>query len=374
MFGRGILSYSDIIIPFSLSFLVCFVITPLIRNIAVRWKICEKPNDRANGDIAHIGGVAIVAAILVGLVPVFLFLVEEQILPRVFFPILIVSGFIIFVLGVIDDLRSLHYKYKLFLQIAASVIVSLGGIFLLARFFGSALTVQYVVAAFILVTLWILAVTSSFNLIDGIDGLATGIAVIAAAELCVAGYIFDIPLVLYTSVVVLGASVAFLRYNFPPAMIFMGDSGSLFFGLIFGLICIFLVIGAEDVIYRMAGSIFLLSIPLTDAVLAFLRRAVAGHPVFEADMKHLHYVLLFRFGSMIKVDFILWSLSLLFGILGILTMAGSLTALITASILQLVLLFVSFSLMNRSKVSGERINRIIADCRKSRNSFAGNSS
>ncbi|MFO7915092.1 MAG: MraY family glycosyltransferase [Candidatus Krumholzibacteriales bacterium] len=358
------LSYSGIVVPFCLSFLVCFMMTPLVRNIAARWKICDKPNDRANGDIAHIGGVAIVAAIVVGLVPVFLFLVEEQMLPRVFFPVLIVSGFIIFVLGVIDDLRSLHYKYKLVLQLVASVIVSLGGIFLFASFFSFPLTIHFVVAVFIAITLWIMAVTSSFNLIDGIDGLATGIAVIAAAELSVAGYLFDNAVVLYTSVVVLGASVAFLRYNFPPAMIFMGDSGSLFFGLILGLITIFTVIPGKDIFYRIAGCVFILSIPLTDAVLAFLRRAIEGRPVFEADLKHLHYVLLFKYGSMRKVDFALWGLSLILGILGVWTMTGSLAAFIIAASLQLALLFYSFYLMTNTPVTAERINSIIAEYRK----------
>ena len=358
------MSYSDIVAPFCLSFLVCFIMTPLIRNIAVRWRICEKPNDRVNGDIAHIGGVAIVAAMVVGLVPVFLFLVEEQMLPRVFFPVLIVSGFIIFVLGVIDDLRSLHYKYKLILQLAASVVVSLGGIFLFASFFSFPLTVQFVAVVFVAVTLWIMAVTSSFNLIDGIDGLATGIAVIAAAELAAAGYIFDNPIVLYTSVVVLGASSAFLRYNFPPAMIFMGDSGSLFFGLILGLITIFTVISGEDILFRIAGCIFILSIPLTDAVLAFLRRAIRGRPVFEADLKHLHYVLLFKYGSMRKVDFALWGLSLIMGILGIWTMTGSLAAFLIAAALQLLLFLYSFYIMINTPVTAERINSIIAEYRK----------
>jgi len=358
------LSYSDVVAPFCLSFLVCFIMTPLIRNIAARWRICEKPNDRANGDIAHIGGVAIVAAMMAGLVPVFLFLVEEQMLPRIFFPVLIVSGFIIFVLGVIDDLRSLHYKYKLILQLAASVVVSLGGIFLFASFFSFPLTVQFVVVVFIAVTLWIMAVTSSFNLIDGIDGLATGIAVIAAAELTAAGYIFDNPIVLYTSVVVLGASAAFLRYNFPPAMIFMGDSGSLFFGLILGLITIFTVISGEDIFFRIAGCIFILSIPLTDAVLAFMRRAIRGRPVFEADLKHLHYVLLFKYGSMRKVDFALWGLSLIMGILGIWTMTGSLAAFLIAAALQLLLFLYSFYIMINTPVTAERINSIIAEYRK----------
>lgn len=359
------MSFSDILAPFCLSFLVCFLMTPLIRSIAVRWKLCEKPNDRANGDIAHIGGVAIVAGIVVGLVPVFLFLAEEHLLPRIFFPVLILSGFIIFVLGVIDDLRSLHYKYKVLLQLIASLIVSLGGIILFAKFFDYFLTVRFVILAFLGITVWIMAVTSSFNLIDGIDGLATGIAVIASAELSVAGIIFDIPLVLYTSVVVLGASIAFLRYNFPPAQIFMGDSGSLFFGLIFGLISIFLVISGVDMFYRIAGSIFILVIPLTDAVLAFLRRAITGHPVFEADLKHLHYVLLVKFGSMRKVDYTLWGISLLFGILGIWTMSGSIAAFIAAAVLQLILFFYLLLVMTRIRISTEEINRVISKYRKS---------
>ena len=111
------MSTFGLIIAPALAFLLSFVFTPLVRGIAVRWKICEKPNGRTSRDIAHIGGVAIIGAILFTLIPVFLLYLPENPLHRAFVPILVASGFLTFFLGIVDDLRSLHYLYKLFFQV-----------------------------------------------------------------------------------------------------------------------------------------------------------------------------------------------------------------------------------------------------------------
>ena len=126
--GGKKLTISGFILPLILSFLFGLVFTPLTIAIAVRWNIVEKPNGRNNREIAHIGGVAIIGGILFALIPAFLFFLPHSPLNGVFVPILIASGFITFILGIIDDLRSLHYLYKLFFQIAVSLLVSGSGI------------------------------------------------------------------------------------------------------------------------------------------------------------------------------------------------------------------------------------------------------
>lgn len=357
------MSAIQIFISFIIPFAVSFALTPVVRDMAVKWKIREKPNGRNNGDIAHIGGVAIATSIMIGLVPVFLFFVVRCPISITYLSVLIVSGFTIFMLGVIDDLRSLHYRYKALIQFIASVFVSVGGITLLSYYSVLDLTMPVRVAVFIAVTLWIFAVTTSFNIIDGIDGLADGIAVVSSLAFAATGLLLNEPLIVFVSVVIFGSSLAFLRYNFPPAKIFMGDSGSLFLGILFGLISLILLIPGKDIFFRISGSIFILTIPLLDTALAFLRRLINRQPLFEADLRHIHHLLLTRFKSMRKVNFTLWSLSLLFGILGVLTIAGYTAAFIAALFFEIVFFVSVLRVMTRMKIQTGTIDKIVKSYR-----------
>jgi UDP-GlcNAc:undecaprenyl-phosphate GlcNAc-1-phosphate transferase len=316
-----------LILAVVLAFTFGSLFTSLVRTVAVRLKICEKPNGRTSREIAHIGGIGIIGAILFTLIPLYLFYLPGGPVERAFTPVLIASGFLVFLLGIIDDLRSLHYIYKLILQVAVSVFVAAVGLGLVMHFGAARVAVYLLPPLFLAIAVWMLVVTTSFNLIDGLDGLASGLALIAGVSYAVAGMFFGEPLVVAVSLVVCGASVAFLRFNFPPAKIFMGDSGSLFLGLLFGLVSLLLLlVDAPDLFNRIAGNVVILAVPLLDTALAFTRRVLLRRPVFEADHRHLHHMLLYRYRSTKKVDAILWGLAALFGALGVLTMRGSLLA------------------------------------------------
>lgn len=330
-----------IVVPFAL----CFVFTPLVRGIAVRLRICEKPNGRTSRDIAHIGGIAIIGAILFTLIPLFLFFIPHDPIESALTPVLIASGFLVFLLGIIDDLRSLHYRYKLVLQIAVSVFVASVGLALIMHFGAARIAVYLLPVLFAAIAVWMLGVTTSFNLVDGLDGLASGLAVIAALSYACAGYAFGMPLVTALSLVIAGAALAFLRYNYPPATIFMGDSGSLFLGLLFGLVSLILLVPGTNLWYRIAGNVVVLAVPLLDTALAFTRRLVTRRPLFVADHRHMHHVLLFRFRSVIVVDLTLWGLSAVFGALGVLTMAGSALALGGALVLVIAVFVAALRVM-----------------------------
>jgi UDP-GlcNAc:undecaprenyl-phosphate GlcNAc-1-phosphate transferase len=330
--------------------------------MAVRWRITDKPNGRTSREIAHIGGIAIIGAILFSLIPLFLFFLPQTPLNRVFLTILISSGFVTFLLGIIDDLRSLHYMYKLFFQITVSVFVSAGGVGLLEHFGLIELSLPAALIAFGLSSVWMLAITTSFNLIDGIDGLATGISLVSAVAFMIAGHLFGLPIVIGLSVVLIGAAAAFLRYNYPPARIFMGDSGSLFLGLMFGLISLLTIVPGKDILYRVAGCIIILSIPLMDTALAFLRRVLTGRPPFEADHMHIHHIMLYRLGSMRKVDFLLWTFSAVFGALGIMTMMTSRPALIVTIVLEVAVFGAALREMVALDIPVEKIDEILDGC------------
>jgi UDP-GlcNAc:undecaprenyl-phosphate GlcNAc-1-phosphate transferase len=356
------LSKIGLILAVVLSFAFSSIFTPLVRGIAVRLRICDKPNGRTSRDIAHIGGVGIIGAILFTLIPLFLFYLPGGAIERAFIPVLIASGFLVFLLGIIDDLRSLHYIHKLVLQISVSVFVAAVGLGLLMHFGAAHVAVYLLPPLFLAIALWMLVVTTSFNLIDGIDGLASGLAFIAAVSFAVAGYLFAQPLVVAVALVVSGAVLAFLRYNFPPATIFMGDSGSLFLGLLFGLVSLLLIVDGTDLFYRIAGNIVILSVPLLDTLLAFMRRLITHRPVFEADHRHLHHILLYRYRSMRKVDFVLWGLAVVFGALGVLTMRGSAIALCAALALEVLVFVVALRGMVRFELSRKIEEEILGGC------------
>lgn len=361
----------DYVITFAISLILGLILTPMAIGMAVRWRIAEKPNGRTGrGEIAHIGGVAIIGAIIFSLIPVFLFFLPHHPINRAFLPVLIASGFLIFLLGIIDDLRSLHYLYKLFFQITVSIFVAAGGLGLLEHFNLVYLSMSTAVIASILAAFWMLTITTSFNLIDGIDGLASGVTIISAAAFATAGLVLGQPMVAALSLAVLGAAVAFLRYNFPPARIFMGDSGSLFFGLMFGLISLLLLVPGEKVFMRAMGGVVILSLPLLDTGLAFIRRVMSGRPPFEADHMHIHHILLFGCGSTRKVDMMLWALSAIFGVLGLLTILGHAAALTAAGILELVIFILALRRMVTFDMSREKAEQILSECGVSTSSMA----
>lgn len=314
---------------------VCaLALTPIVRAVAARLGIVEKPNGRARRDIAHIGGVAIVGAVLFALIPMFLFVAKEGEVERSLVPVLVASGFLVFLVGIVDDLRSLHYSYKLILQIAVSVFIGAVGLALLYRFSVIRIPVLWLAPLLVGIGIWMLLVTTSFNLIDGVDGLASGLACIAALAYAFIGSSLGEPLVTILALVVFGAALGFLRYNFPPASIFMGDSGSLFLGLLFGLISMLLLIPGRDLLVRMVGNVSILAVPILDTALAFSRRLMMGRPIFEADHLHIHHMLLQKFRSARKVDAVLWSFGAVMGLLGAMIVAGNTAAiLISAAIL-----------------------------------------
>jgi UDP-GlcNAc:undecaprenyl-phosphate GlcNAc-1-phosphate transferase len=350
------------VLAFALSAGFALAFTPLVRAVAARLNILEKPNGRTSRDIAHIGGAGIIGAILFALIPVFLFAVDGGALERSLIPVLIASGFLVFLLGIIDDLRSLHYFYKLVLQISVSVFVASVGLALLDHFEVLRVPLYVLVPLFGGAAVWMLVVTTSFNLIDGLDGLAAGLACIAGASFAAAGIALHQPLAVVLALVACGASLGFLRYNYPPASIFMGDSGSLFLGLIFGLVSLLLLIPGTNLFFRIAGNVVVLGVPILDTALAFSRRLATRRPVFEADHRHLHHMLLYRLRSVRKVDAVLWSLAAVFGALGVLTMRGSVPALCAASALIAGVYVFALRRMVRFSIGDAAEEKILGAC------------
>lgn len=206
---------------------------------------------------------------------------------------IVAGGAIIFIMGFIDDIRNLSPKVKLAGQIAAATFVYAIGVRIrfVSLFFGDELTYFSEITCYIVTVVWIVAITNTINLIDGLDGLASG--VIAIASLCIAyvGYIFGYYIGALPMLAIAGGAMGFLPYNFYPAKTFMGDCGSQYLGFMLASYSIVGSVKSATVVAVLVPSIAL-SLPIIDTLLAIIRRALSGKPIMQADKGHLHHRLL----------------------------------------------------------------------------------
>jgi UDP-GlcNAc:undecaprenyl-phosphate GlcNAc-1-phosphate transferase len=215
-------------------------------------------------------------------------------------------------LGVIDDLGHVGPWVKLLVQTCAALTLTVFGfgVPLLTNPFGDPIVTG--IWSLPLTVAWVVALTNAINLIDGLDGLATGVVAIACGALWVTGRGHGDFYVMFLTSILLGACGGFLVWNRPPARIFMGDTGSQFLGL---------MLSAVSLLENRKGTAALtlllplvaLGVPLADGALAFLRRLLRGKPVFRGDAGHIHHRLLDAGLSPRATLAVLWGLSAMFG-------------------------------------------------------------
>jgi UDP-GlcNAc:undecaprenyl-phosphate GlcNAc-1-phosphate transferase len=205
---------------------------------------------------------------------------------------LTLAGGIILCLGLYDDLKGCAPATKIAFQVVAgSILCAYGfGVERITNPFGGALSLGLLnVPATIL---WIVLIVNAINVIDGLDGLAGGIIFISSCTLFVIAASFSETAMAVPCLVLAGAALGFLRYNFPPARVFLGDTGSMFLGLIIASVSL-LANRKGTVTVTLLLPIVLMGVPLIDTVLAFLRRSVDMQSPFRNDARHLHHRLLY---------------------------------------------------------------------------------
>lgn len=309
-------------ITFFIAAMSTYVLTPVVRKVAYRWKVGDKPNGRKihGSAIPHLGGVAI----FVGVLGAFLYAV--LVLPNPysgsddFLAAFLSAAAVLLILGLVDDVTSLSPRQKMIVQSFAACLVPIFGVVIPLDFLFGDLIVAYI-ASFLFTYFWFVGASCAFNLIDGMDGLASGLASISAAAFAAASLLQGeiVPLVL--ALTVLGASLAFLRHNFYPAKIFMGDTGSLFLGFVLAFIACLLA-GTGHSLHVLLGSLLIMAVPILDTLLAIVRRAASRHPVFLPDASHIHHKLLEQGHGQRSVAGILYAVQALLAVFGVLVIAG----------------------------------------------------
>jgi len=269
------------------------VVTPGVILFAAKTGAMDAPDARKvhKKPIPRIGGIGIYIAFMAGMLVVMSMNVLTEEVSHELIGLLF-GGSLIVLLGIIDDYKNLPAKVKLVGQIiAATVLVVVFDVRIdfITDPFGDYLFLEFM--AIPATIFWIVGLTNTVNLIDGLDGLAAGVSTIACITIFLVALQQDILLVAVLTAALAGAAMGFLYYNFNPARIFMGDSGSMFLGYMLAGISI---IGAVKCAATIAliVPILALGLPILDTAFAIVRRYRGGVPIFKPDKGHLHHRLL----------------------------------------------------------------------------------
>ena len=276
-----------ILVPLLVACIVGLLITPFMRRVALRFNCMDHPVDRSVhcAPIPFLGGVAIYLAFLVSTL-VFLDISEPTVRG------ILLGGGVIVLLGVLDDLYRLPAWMKFAGQVGAAMILVTYGIRIdrLSHPAGGFFYFNGWAVPFTL--LWVVAFTNALNFIDGLDGLAAGVAAIASTVLLVVGIQTGQPQVaLLIAAILAGSALGFLPYNFNPARIFMGDAGAMFLGYTLAAISISGTLKSTAAI-ALGIPVLAMGLPVMDAALAVVRRYRNGQAFYEADTGHLHHRLI----------------------------------------------------------------------------------
>ena len=344
----------SVALPYVLvAFLISLCLTPVAKKIGLATKTYAVENKRTvhHGKIVRIGGVAMYLA--------FVITMAIFVHPDSTFNAIIIGACIVFIGGLIDDMFDLKPIVKLVFQIVAAIYVTFVGKIQINELNLPFITINIEPIYFVVSVFWIVGVTNAINLIDGLDGLSSGLSIIV---LCVIGFIayqmrrIDASIV---CLIMVGSIAGVLPYNFHPASIFVGDSGALFMGYM--IACLSLLGFKSSAFISLVFPLIILFVPLADTSLAIIRRKLKGQKISEADRSHLHHVLMYKIGlSHRNTVLLLYLVTLLFGIDAIVMYFHQ-----TAGIIMLlVLCLIAWIFIELTGMINPKVHPLVGLCRK----------
>jgi UDP-GlcNAc:undecaprenyl-phosphate GlcNAc-1-phosphate transferase len=305
-----------IVVSLFVTMLISAVITPFVRRLAFVLGAVDKPNARRvnKKPMPTMGGLAIFLAFSFAT----FVLLRPQFNTHMLFSLFLAEAIII-ITGMIDDIKELSPKQKLAgLLIAALVVYFLAGVRMTSINIGS-FNFNLGWLSLPVTILWILGITNAVNLIDGLDGLATGVSIIALSTMGIIGFFFltvsevGTPIMIFTLV---AALLGFLPHNFHPARIFLGDTGSLFIGFMLSVLSLQ---GLKNVTFiTLIIPVIILGVPITDTLFAIIRRKLSHVPIMQADKHHLHHRLMQMGLSHRQTVMVIYGIALIFAMIALL--------------------------------------------------------
>lgn len=313
-----------IIIAVIISGLLSYILSFFSAKSTHRHKIFNNFKDRdfKEKEIPRIGGIAIVFSLFISLlfIRIVFSSLFEEVTENINYTLLIVAVFIIFLLGIYDDVKGANAFKKILIQIIAAVIIFFGGFKIAAISIpvigGKALGFNFI--SFLLTILWVVGITNAVNIIDGLDGLAVGISFFAALSLGILALLSSQYLIVVFIAVLLGSMIGFYPFNFPRAKIYLGDSGSLVIGFLLAALAMTTTHRKISLAVALMIPLIILFLPILETLVTIIRRIYKKQNIFMADRDHLHYRFLRKGFSETKTTLVLIFISFLFSLSGIL--------------------------------------------------------
>ncbi|MGQ3481787.1 glycosyltransferase family 4 protein [Paenibacillus sp. TY11] len=317
------------IIGFIMALGLALLLTPLVKKFAVKVGAVDVPNARKvhTRIMPRLGGLGIFLAFLLSLLAMLPFVPDGMLSSRDinFIAAFLIGGTLITLIGALDDRFDLNAKLKFLAQIAVACMVV----------FAFDIRVDFVNVPFQdayssleswisipLTIFWIVGVTNAINLIDGLDGLAAGVSGIAIGTIFVMSVLMGNYMVAMLCLVLLGSIIGFLFFNFHPAKIFMGDTGSLFLGFCLAMLS---MLGFKQIaIVSFITPLIIIGVPLSDTFFAIIRRKLQKKPIFSPDKGHLHHCLRELGFSHRQTVLIIYGIAAFFGILAVIQSSAAL--------------------------------------------------
>ncbi len=292
------------------AFLLSYLLTPAVRALAYKLGAVDLPKDGRrmhDRSIPLIGGLAVFISFSV---TTFLFAEIDSEIYAIW-----TGGTILIILGILDDIFDLGPWIKLAVQVAAAVCAIYQGVVIREVYIFSRYVDLGRLSAPVTI-LWIVVLVNAFNLIDGLDGLSSGVCAISCVSLAFVAILYGNVQSALVAAVLFGACTGFLPYNFFPARIFIGNTGAYFLGFVLAVISINGVFKISAVISFLL-PVLIFALPLIDTIFAFFRRIAHGQAPFTADKKHLHHRLIELGLSQRHAVFVMYAVSGLFGLLAV---------------------------------------------------------
>lgn len=309
-------------VGFALALGLVLALTPLVRRVALHIGALDPFSARKAvrpPTVPRLGGVGIALSFYAAIVLLWLAgsaLARQAIFEEVPVRLILLGGVPILILGIVDDLRGLPARTKLLVQAAVGALLWLGGLRVLSA--SSPLGAVELPAALsaVVTVAWLIGVTNAVNLIDGLDGLASGVALFALGTATVAAAARGDLLSALLTGTLAGAVLGFLRFNWAPATILMGDAGSLFLGYLLAATSIWSVRKAATAVL-VVFPVVALGLPLLDTSLTISRRLLSGRPVMQADRDHVHHRALGRMLGVERAVLVLYGACAVFALLSL---------------------------------------------------------
>lgn len=309
------------LLAFVVSLVIAYLMTPPVKDFAGRVGAIDVPKDERrvhDHPIPRMGGIAIFLGFVISLL---LFVnMSTQVMG------LLVGAVIIAVMGAVDDIVNLSPMVKLAFQLLAAIVAVRSGLVFDVisnpNVFAEETTIEIGFLSVPLTLLWIVGCTNAMNLIDGLDGLAVGVAAISSTSMLIVSLLVAEPVVSVILAALTGACLGFMPYNMNPAKIFMGDVGSQLLGFVLATASI-MGLFKMHAIFTFFVPMLSLALPLTDTIFAFCRRISHGQSPFHADRGHFHHRLLAMGLSQKQAVAVLYTISGVMGLLAVILAADT---------------------------------------------------